>query len=173
MVDTLIIILTIGTGIAGLMAFIKFIKPELPFWKSTSSVRESSTTRGRSILVRKDGSIVYVIGRNDLGNGKFKLFFSDGLNDDYSEGDIIPINEAQVLADDASPIFISSKVLESWTKEKATVKIAELRNKLAQANSDADFWQKKFRQLQSNFDEEVDKAVGERTKALEARKPLF
>lgn len=123
---------------------------DAPTWRSKAQIIDNNIK----------GGIAEIQSMTNFGNGmvKLRLHNKNGFFEkDYVIHEIVPLNNAQVLADEGPPIYITKGTKYGQAEYRAEIESSK--NREQAAIQDADYWKREFNALKANIANEVDQQI--------------
>lgn len=123
---------------------------------------DAPTWRPRATLIDNNikGGFAEIVSMTDFHNGmvKLRLHNKNGFFEkDYVVHEIVPLNNAQVLADEGPPVFVTKGTKYGQAEYRAEIESSKSRE--FAAIQDADYWKREFNALKANIANEVETQI--------------
>jgi len=171
LMDTVVLFGILSTaGISGLIFYAR-LYPQ--FFRKASPIKKNSWRRERALLIDRRFGIGEVVEREDLDRGKFALLVDTGYNrvkPVYEDGEIVPFNDGQVIADEGSPVFIRKQdKAEFIGGVDVGAELIRIKQQLDNERRKSNEWESDYTRLRANVNEEVERRVKHAEELIKAR----
>ena len=146
-----------------------FIYPNIP--KTQSTYKKNPQIRGKPMIISgKKKGMYYVEGRKDISSNESRFLLNNNEWVSYRQGEILSLNDFQILSDEGNPIFIERDLLlRMMSNDVKAREMLKLQTELELSNDRASHYEEQYLLLEARINEEVDKRVQQRITSEQAK----
>jgi hypothetical protein len=159
------VLMYVTLAVVGFIFFFTYIYPRF-FNKPKGPQVDAPNWRGKAQLIDNSikGGIAEIQSMTNFGNGmvKLRLHNKNGFFEkDYVIHEIVPLNNAQVLADEGPPVYMTKASKYGLGEYRAEIESS--RSREYAAIQDADYWKREHSALKANLSNEVNERIKQAT----------